>query len=61
MAPYDRVVTFSAAKHNDRMLLDERITSWVTLYNGVVVGQVVRQTSDASYHCLSIILFCKDA
>lgn len=57
---YDRIKVFSATKVSDRRALGEVITEWLAEYTGQVVDQVVRQSSDQSYHCLSIILFCKD-
>jgi hypothetical protein len=43
----------------DREAMGDRITSWLAANPSVQVVDVsVRQSSDHSFHCLTIILFC---
>lgn len=60
MVAFNRVAVFSATKAMDRQTLGQRVTSWLQNYEGDVVDQAVRQSSDSEFHCLSIILFCRD-
>jgi hypothetical protein len=56
------VKVFSATVAKDRGALGERVTAWLRALAGVVVISVeVVQSSDASFHCLTIVLFCADA
>ena len=54
---YNGVKVFSATKARDREHLDEAVTHWLRTQNHEVVDVQVRQSSDADYHCLSIVLF----
>jgi hypothetical protein len=58
---FNRVEVFSATKHRDRGELGDRVTRFLQGYGGEVVDKVVAQSSDAEFHCLSVVLFCKDA
>ena len=52
---------FSTTLARDRDALSERITSWLHANPGLeVVDQVVRQSSDREFHCLSILLFYRE-
>jgi len=53
------VKVFSVTKARDRQDLGERITAWIQENPNVqVVNTVVSQSSDQSYHCLSMVLLC---
>ena len=55
----DEVKVFSATKARDRDALGDRVTRWLEEHRGLeVLSAVVRQSSDAEFHCLSIVLFC---
>jgi len=42
----------------DRAVLGDKVTAWLAHNPGVrVVDTVIRQSSDAAFHCLTIILF----
>ena len=56
----DRVQVFSATKHRDRAALGERVTDWLKEYPGQVSDTIIRQSSDQEFHCLTIVLLCKD-
>lgn len=52
------VKVFSATMQQDRAVLGDKITAWLAQNPGVrVVDKVIRQSSDAAFHCLTIILF----
>jgi hypothetical protein len=56
------VKVFSTTLARDREALSERITSWIRGNPQLeVVDQVVRQSSDMEFHCLSILLFFREA
>lgn len=49
---------FSATMARDRDTLGERVTAWIRgTPEARVVDTVVTQSSDAEYHCLSILVF----
>jgi hypothetical protein len=53
------VKVFSVTKARDRQDLGERITAWIQENPQVkIVNTVVSQSSDQSYHCLSMVLLC---
>ena len=55
------VKVFSATKARDRDELGDRITGWVRARPGVkVINTVVHLSSDRQFHCLSIVLFCRE-
>ncbi len=52
---------FSATKFQERQSLGELITHWLQAHPDlVIVDFTVRQSSDRSFHCLSIILWFHD-
>lgn len=51
------VMVFSATKQADRELMGDRITRWMASNHVVLCGYAVTQSSDQSFHCLSITLF----
>ena len=58
---YNRVEVFSATKARERQGLGERVTSFLNNHpQHEVVDYVVRQSSDAEFHCLTIVLFLYD-
>lgn len=58
---YNRVMIFSATMHRDRDALGEKITAFLQNdFHGEVIDTVVRQSSDAEFHCLTITLFLRD-
>lgn len=49
---------FSATKARDRADLDDRVNDWLAdNSNLTVVDTVITLSSDAEFHCLTIILF----
>lgn len=55
---YEGVRVFSASKIRDRELLGDAVTEWIAEHPGIeIVETVTLQSSDANYHCISIILF----
>lgn len=59
MGKYNSVEVFSATKARDRASLGEKITDWIKRNRKIeIVDTVVRQSSDAEFHCITIILFC---
>ncbi len=55
---YDGIKVFSATRFNEREHLGEKVTSWIQDHPQFTpVKTLVRQSSDAEYHCLSVILF----
>jgi hypothetical protein len=56
--PYNGVKVFSATKAGDRENLGEKVTAWMRAHPQCrIVNTTVAQSSDASFHCLSIVLF----
>jgi hypothetical protein len=57
---FDNVTVFSATKAAERERLGEKVTTWLRGHTDHdVVKTVVRQSSDAEFHCLTIILFSR--
>ena len=55
---FDGVKVFSATKAKEREELGETITRWLRSNADLeIVDQVVTQSSDNEFHCLSIVLF----
>jgi hypothetical protein len=51
------IQVFSATMAKDRAVLGERVTAWSQANpNARVIETIVRQSSDAGFHCLSIVL-----
>jgi hypothetical protein len=57
---FNSVRIFSATKARDREVLGEKVTAWIEANPSVlIVDKTVRQSSDAAFHCLSIVLFLR--
>lgn len=53
------VKVFSVTKAREREELGARVSAWIADNPGVqIVRTIVAQTSDARFHCLSMILLC---
>ena len=58
---FDGIQIFSATKFKEREVLGETITRWLKDHSSyTIVDTVVRQSSDASFHCLSVAIFYKE-
>ena len=58
VAAFDGVKIFSTTLARDRDALSDRITRWIRENPQVeIVDQVVTQSSDKEFHCLSITFF----
>jgi hypothetical protein len=58
-ARFNLVKVFTATKAKDREAIGEKVTAWLAANAAAqVVKATVMQSSDAEFHCLSIILFC---
>ncbi|MHB1844978.1 MAG: hypothetical protein ACYCWW_09115 [Deltaproteobacteria bacterium] len=52
------VKVFSATKAREREELGEHVTRWIKSNADLeIVDQVVRQSSDNEFHCISILIF----
>jgi hypothetical protein len=52
------VQVFSTTKIKERVALGEKITEWVKEHpDAKIIRTSVVQSSDAEYHCLSIVIF----
>jgi len=61
MMTFDEMKVFSATKARDRDLLGEKVTEWLKRNpRKEIVGKEVLQSSDNEFHCLTIILWCKN-
>jgi hypothetical protein len=55
------VKIFSATLAEERARIGDRVTAWIQSNPGsVIVDQVVTQSSDHAFHCLSITIFFRD-
>ena len=62
MATYNAVKVFSATKAKEREDLGNQVTIWLRETPGVeIVDTEVRQSSDNEFHCLTIIVFYREA
>jgi len=53
---------FSTTLARDREALSDRITKWIRDNPQLeIVDQLVRQSSDKEFHCLSILLFFRES
>lgn len=58
---FDGVMVFTATKQQERMDLGRTITRWIQNHPDFkIVDKTVSQSSDQSFHCLSITLFYQD-
>lgn len=56
--PFDSVKVFSATMAEDRRFLGEKVSAWLQAMRGIEIHEIeVKQSSDASFHCISIIVF----
>lgn len=51
------IMVFSASKQADREMLGDRITRWMRANQIDLLDYSVTQSSDNSFHCLTITLF----
>lgn len=59
--PFTGVKVFSTTLARDRDGLSDRITNWIRENSNLeILDQVVTQSSDKEFHCLSIILFYRE-
>ena len=62
MRGFTGVKVFSATLQQQRDALGARVTGWLAEHPGIViVDKVITQSSDAAFHCMSIVLFYVDA
>ena len=56
---YNAVKVFTATKAKEREELGEVMTAWLRRNEGLIelVGTEVRQSSDQSFHCLTLVVF----
>lgn len=54
---FDSVKIFSATMAADRARLGDVMTAWLHQEPREIVDVVIRQSSDASFHCLSFCIF----
>ncbi|MFT3695922.1 MAG: hypothetical protein QM831_22490 [Kofleriaceae bacterium] len=60
-APFNGVKVFSATMFQDREALGEMISEWMAQNRGCQVTEfLVTQSSDAAFHCLTIIVFYRE-
>jgi len=56
---YDSVKVFTATKAKEREALGDEMSAWLRRSEGQIelVNTEVRQSSDQSFHCLTIVVF----
>ena len=59
---FEGVEVFSATVAVERERLGERVTQWMRAnrHQKVVLEKEVKQSSDSSHHCLTILLYWRD-
>jgi len=58
---FNGVKIFSATMFAERDQLGEKVTSWIASHPDLDIVEIsVSQSSDASFHCLAIIVFYND-
>jgi len=58
---FDQVKVFSATKAKDRGQLGETVTEWLRKQPRTeIVDKQILQSSDAEFHCLTIVLFLRE-
>lgn len=55
------VKVFSETKGRERDALGETITRWLRQNPIEIVDRVVIQSSDSAFHCVSVVLFYREA
>ncbi len=60
---FDAVKVFSATTGGERERLGERVTAWLRAQPRpiVLVDRAVIQSSDARFHCVTIVLFYRES
>ena len=57
---YDVVKVFSATKAADRETLGSKASAWLADHPDLTITRaLVMQSSDASFHCLTLVFFMK--
>jgi hypothetical protein len=57
---YDVVKVFSATKAADRETLGSKASAWLADHPDLTIARaLVMQSSDASFHCLTLVFFMK--
>jgi hypothetical protein len=57
-AAFDAVCVFSASDFRRRAEIGDEVTEWVAMHpERELVEVVVKQSSDANHHCLTIVVF----
>jgi hypothetical protein len=55
---FDGVKVFSATLILQRQQLGETVTDWLSIHRDLAIVDIqLRQSSDASFHCISICIF----
>jgi hypothetical protein len=58
LVPFTGVKVFSATMFGDRAELGDKVTNWLSNNREVELSDItVTQSSDASFHCVSITVF----
>ena len=53
------IKVFSVTKARERDEIGERVTAWIEAHPNVqILRTVLAQTSDARFHCFSMVLIC---
>ena len=59
---FDSVKVFAATKFTDRACLGEVVTEWIAQHPHNQITEIaVRQSSDAEFHCVTLIVFYRAA
>ena len=59
---FDGAKVFSATKAREREELGETVTSWIRKHPEVlIINKKITQSSDSEFHCLTVVLFYRDA
>jgi hypothetical protein len=59
--PINLVKIISATMVRDREMLGDRVTDWIAKHPRCELVEIeVAQSSDSSFHCISIVLFAHD-
>ncbi len=58
---YNGVKIFSASKAEEREVLGERVTAWLSEHPHLEVRKIqTLQSSDKAFHCISVVVFYDD-
>jgi len=58
---FDTVKTFTGTRARERDQLGDKVTEWLRAHPGMeVMDKEVKLSSDSEFHCLTIVLFCKN-